>query len=38
VPELPRAFARTVQGRIGLLRIGWGVIRPAASQAAPPAQ
>jgi hypothetical protein len=28
VAELPRAFERTVQGRLPLLRIGWGVIRP----------
>jgi hypothetical protein len=28
VPEVPRAFERTVQGRLPLLRIGWGVIRP----------
>lgn len=30
VPEVPRAFERTVQGRLPLLRIGWAVIRPAA--------
>jgi hypothetical protein len=35
VPEVPRAFERSVQGRLALLRIGWAVIRP---QAAPPAQ
>jgi 4-amino-4-deoxy-L-arabinose transferase-like glycosyltransferase len=34
VPELPRAFARTVQGVLPLLRIGWAVLRPAAE--APP--
>jgi uncharacterized membrane protein len=28
VPEVPRAFERSVQGRLPLLRIGWGVIRP----------
>jgi 4-amino-4-deoxy-L-arabinose transferase-like glycosyltransferase len=28
VPEVPRAFERPVQGRLPLLRIGWGVIRP----------
>jgi 4-amino-4-deoxy-L-arabinose transferase-like glycosyltransferase len=28
VPEVPRTFARPVQGRLPLLRIGWGVIRP----------
>ena len=35
VPEVPpRSFARTVQGRLPLMRIGWGVIRPQ-SQVAP---
>ncbi|MGA2124676.1 MAG: glycosyltransferase family 39 protein [Xanthobacteraceae bacterium] len=29
VPELPRSFQRSVQGRLPLLRIGWAVIRPA---------
>jgi 4-amino-4-deoxy-L-arabinose transferase-like glycosyltransferase len=28
VPEVPRAFERPVQGRLPLIRIGWGVIRP----------
>ena len=28
VPEVPRAFARRVQGRLPLVRIGWAVIRP----------
>ncbi|HVY58296.1 MAG TPA: glycosyltransferase family 39 protein [Xanthobacteraceae bacterium] len=28
VPEVPRAFERPVQGRLPLLRIGWGVLRP----------
>jgi hypothetical protein len=28
VPEVPRTFARPVQGRLPLLRVGWGVIRP----------
>jgi hypothetical protein len=32
VPEVPRAFARPVQGLLPLERIGWGVIRPATSQ------
>ena len=32
VPEVPRAFERSVQGRLPLLRIGWGVIRPQAGQ------
>jgi hypothetical protein len=35
VPEVPRAFARSVQGRMGLLRIGWAVIRPRDDAAAP---
>jgi hypothetical protein len=37
VPELPRAFDRPVQGRLPVLRVGWGVIRPGsvASAAAP---
>jgi hypothetical protein len=32
VVEVPRAFERSIQGRLPLLRIGWAVIRP---QAAP---
>jgi hypothetical protein len=36
-PEVPRAFERTIQGWQPLLRIGWGMIRPAASPAAAPA-
>jgi 4-amino-4-deoxy-L-arabinose transferase-like glycosyltransferase len=32
-PEVPRAFERTIQGWQPLLRIGWGMIRPAASPA-----
>jgi len=28
VPELPRTFERPVQGRLPLLQVGWGVIRP----------
>ncbi|MEA2985676.1 MAG: hypothetical protein QOD94_1930 [Alphaproteobacteria bacterium] len=36
VVEVPRAFARSVQGRLPLLRVGWAVIRPQAP--APPAQ
>ncbi len=32
VPEVPRAFERSVQGRLPLLRIGWGMIRPAAGR------
>lgn len=37
VAEVPRAFERPVQGRLPLLRIGWGMIRPQA-QATPQAQ
>jgi len=36
VPEVPRAFERSVQGQLPLMRIGWGVIRPQ-GQAAPSA-
>lgn len=32
VPELPRQFARTVQGRLPLIRIGWAVLRPQSGQ------
>jgi hypothetical protein len=28
VPEVPHAFERKVQGRLPLIRIGWGVLRP----------
>ncbi len=28
VPEVPRAFARAVQGFLPLIRLGWAVIRP----------
>ena len=28
VAELPRTFNRPVQGRLPVLRVGWGVIRP----------
>jgi len=28
VPEVPRAFARSVQGVLPLIRIGWAVVRP----------
>lgn len=35
VPETPRAFARPIQGRMPLLRIGWAVIRPQGEAAAP---
>jgi hypothetical protein len=37
VPEVPRAFERTVQGQLPLLRIGWAVIRPQSPPEAPPA-
>ena len=28
VPEVPRSFNRLVNGRQGLLRIGWAIVRP----------
>jgi hypothetical protein len=28
VPEVPRSFDRSVQGRLPLLRVGWAMIRP----------
>jgi 4-amino-4-deoxy-L-arabinose transferase-like glycosyltransferase len=28
VPEVPHAFDRPIQGRLPILRVGWGVIRP----------
>jgi hypothetical protein len=31
VPELPRVFAHAIQGRMPLVRIGWGMIRPQAA-------
>jgi len=34
VAEVPRAFDRPVQGRLPLLRVGWGVIRPGSVAAA----
>src|SRR5262249_33136249 len=37
VPEVPRAFERSVQGRLPLVRIGWGLIRPQTSPPVPPA-
>jgi hypothetical protein len=37
VPEVPRAFERTVQGRLPLLRIGWALIRPQPPQDLAPA-
>jgi hypothetical protein len=35
VAEVPRAFDHTIQGRLPLARVGWGMIRP---QQAPPPQ
>ncbi len=35
VADVPHAFEREVQGRLPLLRIGWGVIRPQADASAP---
>lgn len=32
VPEVPRSFARAVQGFLPLIRLGWAVIRPPADQ------
>jgi 4-amino-4-deoxy-L-arabinose transferase-like glycosyltransferase len=38
VAEVPRAFERSIQGRLPLLRIGWGVIRPqSGAPTSPPA-
>ncbi len=37
VAEVPRAFDRPVQGRLPVLRVGWGVIRPGSVAAAAPA-
>ena len=34
VPEVPRAFERPFQGRLPLMRIGWGMIRPRAQATA----
>jgi hypothetical protein len=31
VPEVPQSFARTVQGFLPLIRVGWAVLRPDAS-------
>jgi hypothetical protein len=36
VPEVPRAFERSVQGRLPLIRIGWGLIRPQGQPVPPP--
>jgi hypothetical protein len=35
--EVPRAFERTFQGRMPLMRIGWGMIRPRVQASAPTA-
>lgn len=35
VPEVPRSFARTVQGFLPLIRLGWAVVRPEAPEPAP---
>ena len=37
VTEVPRAFSRPFQGRMPLMRIGWGMIRPRAEANAPAA-
>lgn len=37
VPEVPQTFTRPVQGRLPVLRIGWGVIRPGSVASAAPA-
>jgi len=36
VPEVPKTFARTVEGRLPVLRYGWAVIRPPAPPEALP--
>jgi Dolichyl-phosphate-mannose-protein mannosyltransferase len=38
IPEVPRAFARPVQGRLPPLRVGWGVIRPGSVATTTPPQ
>ena len=35
VPEVPRAFERTLSGRAPVLRIGWGMVRPQTTIPAP---
>ena len=35
VAEVPQTFERSVKGRMASLRVGWGVIRPAAAAPAP---
>jgi hypothetical protein len=36
VAEVPHAFERTVQGRLPLYRVGWGVLRPGSEAPSPP--
>jgi hypothetical protein len=38
VPEVPRAFAHAIQGRLPLARIGWGMIRAVTEAPAPQPQ
>jgi hypothetical protein len=38
VAEVPHAFERTVQGRLPLYRVGWGVLRPGSEPPAPEAK
>src|SRR5262249_43713505 len=38
VAEVPHAFDRTVQGRLPLYRVGWGVLRPGSEPPAPEAK
>lgn len=38
VPEVPRVFARRVEGRLPQLRLGWAMIRPKAQAGSPPSQ
>ena len=35
VPEVPRSFARAMQGFLPLIRLGWAVVRPEAELPAP---
>jgi hypothetical protein len=32
VPEVPRVFARSIQGLLPLVRLSWSVVRPQAAQ------
>ncbi|MBV9556232.1 MAG: glycosyltransferase family 39 protein [Pseudolabrys sp.] len=36
VPELPRAFARPIEGILPLIRVGWAAVRPANTPPLPP--